>query len=241
MCVIKYVWYTLDTNKWALRPELQDLQPFNTNVFSVTWTPEQNSEDAELSIGGIICSFTIGCRKCSPQLQTLKPNESNIMSLTCHWLKPRKDAVGSVPLLLLKLCLQFLLFCCWRHINRLLDTAFSNKSFLGAFPIISRVPDKISSFIIHLPKVKQVIKIRNIKTFSDLEVKLISVAMVYICSFFFPLNLSVTLDECRHDQPHVAGEKEDPEKEWRDFSRSEHFFWSGKINRLTLNVNDNFW
>lgn len=158
---------TSDTSKWAQRPEQQDVQPPNTNVLLVTRTPGQSGEDAELSTGSIICSFTIGCRKCSPQLQTLKPNESNIMSLTWHWLKPRKDALGSMPLLLLKWHLHFLLFCFWRHINRLLDTAFSSKTFLGAFSIISGFPDKTTSFIIHLPKVKPVVKVRNNKTFVE--------------------------------------------------------------------------
>lgn len=131
------------------------------------WPELLSSEDAELSIWSLICSSMTGCRKCSPQLQTLKPNESNIMSLTCHWLKPRRDAVGSMLLLLLKSCLRFLLFCCWRHFNRLSNTAFSNKSFPHGFPVIWRFTDKISSSVLYLPKVKQVIKIflKTIKYF----------------------------------------------------------------------------
>lgn len=159
------VYYQVPTTSGRHQIQINELQGQNSKIISVQalvfsqWPELLSSEDAELSLWSIICSSTTGCRKCSPQLQTLKPNESNIMSLTCHLLKPRRDAVGSMPLLLLKLCLQFLLFCCWRHFNRLLDTAFSNKSSLHGFPIIWRFTDKISSSIMPLPKVKQVIKI----------------------------------------------------------------------------------
>lgn len=79
-----------------------------------------------------------------------------------------------MPLLLLKWSLQFLLFCCWRHINRLLDTAFPNKTFLGAFSIISGFPDETTSFVIYLPQVKSVVKVRNDKTFLKSEINISS-------------------------------------------------------------------
>lgn len=139
---------TSDINRWTSRPELHGLQNFPTLKCS-QWPVLLGREDAELSFCTIFCSFTIGCRKCSPQLQTLKPNESNIMSLTCHWIKPRKNAVGSTPLPLLKSCPRFLLFCCYRHFNRLLDTVF-----LCAFPIFSRFTDKISFLKISTKKKK---------------------------------------------------------------------------------------
>lgn len=124
-----YVLYSSDINKWTSRPEQHGLQNFPALQWS-QWPVLQSKEDDELSFCTIFCSFTIGCRKCSPQLQTLKPNESNIMSLTCHWIKRRKNAVGSTPLPLLKSCPGFLLFCYYRHFNRLLDIVF-----LCAFPI----------------------------------------------------------------------------------------------------------
>lgn len=124
-----YVLYTLHTNKWASRPEPHDLQ--HLPALKCSQRPAlRSSDDAELSVCGIICSCTIGGRKCSPQHQTLKPNESNVMSLTCHWIKLRRNAVGSTLLPPLKSCLQFLLFCCYRHFNRLLNIVFPLKVFV---------------------------------------------------------------------------------------------------------------
>lgn len=114
----------------------QNSKMSNTSKHLPTQTsshPPSNSEDAELSICSIICSFTAAYRKCSSQLQTLKSNESNIMSLTCHWLKPRQNAVGSTPLPQLKSCLRFSLFCCYRHFNKLLDVRFPLKVFFVLF------------------------------------------------------------------------------------------------------------
>lgn len=130
--------------------ELQGWNPqtraFPTLVSSVTCSSKQ--ADAEISVHSIICSFTIGCRKCSPQLKTLKPNESNIMSLTCHWIKPRKNAVGTTVLPPLKSCLGFLLFCCYRHFNRLLDIVFPIKVFSVLLLFFSVFTDVISFLLI---------------------------------------------------------------------------------------------
>ena len=107
------------------------------------WAALQGGADAELSVPNVICSFTIRRRKCSPQLQTLKPNASN-MSLTRDWMKPRKNAVGSTLSPPFQSRLRFLLFCCYRHFNTLLNIVFPVKVLFVLSLLLSGFTDEIS-------------------------------------------------------------------------------------------------
>lgn len=134
-----------------------------------------------------------------------------------------------MPLLLLKWSLQFLLFCCWRHINRLLDTAFPNKTFLGAFSIISGFPDETTSFVIYLPQVKSVVKVRNDKTFLKSEINISShgiypflLSSPITCQLYWMsvgMTITMLLVRCL----------------------GQTFFFIFEIGRSMLNVSDSFW
>lgn len=118
------------------------------------WPALRSSKDAELSVCTTICSSTIGWRKLSPQLQTLKPSESRIMGLTRHWIKPRKNTVGSMPLPPLKSCLGFLLFCCYKHFKRLLNIVFPIKFFFVLFLFSQNLQVKCPLQWYPLPNIK---------------------------------------------------------------------------------------
>ena len=73
----------------------------------------------------------------------------------CRWIKPRKKAVGSTQMPPFKSGLGFLLFCCYRHFNRLLDAVFPIESSLCAFAIfLDSLKKKKSSLMISTPQNK---------------------------------------------------------------------------------------
>lgn len=155
---ITYSW--VPTMCYILQIQINNLHNQKSMVSNIPtikcsqWPVLWSSKDVELSVCTTICFSTVGWRKLSPQLHTLKPSESRIMGLTRHWIKPRKNAVGSTPLPPSKSCLGFLLFCCYKHFKRLLDIVFPIKFFFVLFLFSQNLQVKCPLQWYHLPNIK---------------------------------------------------------------------------------------